>query len=214
MPFDMPPASAGFAKRGRWLIDHLSVDLGISENQAAGIVGNVGFESAGLTTLQERDPIAGRGGYGWAQWTGTRRQAYESWCAKRAIDPASDEANYGFMLVELEGDYDYLIRDLKQKATLEDCVFLVGRLYETPYGTTETHLPGYSGRLTYAQRALAGDDSVHVPSPTTTAAIPAESALQAALVAVGAQIVIDGWWGPRSGAALQAYYDAKRGHAP
>ena len=156
MSFDMPPASAGFPARGRWLIDHLSAGLEITENQAAGIVGNIGFESTGLTVLHEVGQPAGEGGYGWGQWTGPRRRQFFAWCEAQHLSYFSDEGNYGFLLHELKGDYAYVVRDLRQKATLEDCVFLVGRLYETPEGTTATHLPGYDGRLSRAKEALAG----------------------------------------------------------
>ena len=201
-PFDLPPASAGFPARGRWLIDHLMPALSLTENQAAGIVGNLGFESAGLTILQEESPLAGRGGYGWAQWTGSRRVAYEHWCSYHALDPASDEANYRYVLVDFTGTYAYVVRHLTETTTLNDAVFCVGRYYEAPAGTTETNLPGFLGRLTYAKRALAGAD---VPPPASQ--LPTAAQLQAWLNAEGYNLTVDGWWGPRSGAALQSHYD-------
>ena len=66
--------------------------------RTAAILGNLGHESAGLTILQEIKPtVAGsKGGYGWAQWTGPRRRAYEAYCARIGKNPASDEANYAY----------------------------------------------------------------------------------------------------------------------
>ena len=80
-------------------------DFPIMPLDAAAILGNLGPESAGLATLQEINPtVAGsKGGYGWAQWTGPRRRAYEAYCKRTGKDPASDEANYAYLFIELKG---------------------------------------------------------------------------------------------------------------
>lgn len=72
---------------------------------AAAIFGNLGHESLGFTKLQEMKPTVkgSRGGWGWAQWTGPRRKAFEAYCARTGKDPASDEANYAYLFVELKG---------------------------------------------------------------------------------------------------------------
>jgi hypothetical protein len=222
--FDMPPVSAGFPARGRWLIDHLSADLEISENQAAGIVGNLAFESGGLMTLQEITPVAGRGGRGWAMWTSSRRVAFESWADNRKIDPDSNEANYGYLLVELRGAYKGTIDALRQKESVTNSVWSVGQTYERPGGTTPEHLPGFQSRLTYAMRALAGPSVVAAADPGSSAppvlAPVAEPAYLAAVLLLEAperKLVqqglawaklysgaIDGIIGPLSRAALDA----------
>lgn len=219
--FDMPPVSAGFPARGRWLIDHLSADLEISENQAAGIVGNLAFESGGLMTLQEIAPVAGRGGRGWAMWTSSRRVAFESWADNRKIDPDSNEANYGYLLVELRGAYKGTIDALRRKESVTNSVWSVGQTYERPGGTTPEHLPGFQSRLTYAMRALAG---TYAPSLTTgepstpvhtaeppylelvfALEIPELKLIQEALKARGLyRGAIDATIGPLSRAALEA----------
>jgi hypothetical protein len=148
-PFDMPALPASFEERGGWVLKALMEDFDLSREAAAGIIGNVGFESSPLVS-------GSAGGYGWAQWTGPRRRAYEAWCVEVGLDPASDRANYNYMCEELSGDYGYCLIALRNLHTVEECVFTFGRLYEAPYGTTKTHLPGYDGRLAYARRALAG----------------------------------------------------------
>ena len=72
---------------------------------AAAIFGNLGHESHGFTKLQEMKPTVkgSRGGWGWAQWTGPRRKAFEAYCSRNGKDPASDEANYAYLFVELKG---------------------------------------------------------------------------------------------------------------
>ncbi|HTM79039.1 MAG TPA: phage tail tip lysozyme, partial [Devosia sp.] len=80
-------------------------DFPITPTDAAAILGNLGHESAGLTILQEIKPTVpgSKGGYGWAQWTGQRRRAYEAYCKRTGKDPASDDANYAYLFLELKG---------------------------------------------------------------------------------------------------------------
>lgn len=72
---------------------------------AAAIFGNLGHESLGFTKLQEISPTVkgSKGGYGWAQWTGPRRRAFEAWCKKHGKDPAADATNYAYLYLELKG---------------------------------------------------------------------------------------------------------------
>lgn len=194
-PFDMPPAPAGYPARGRWLIDRLMAELSLSENQAAGIVGNLGFESGGLTVLHEVGQPAGLGGYGWAQWTGPRRRQFFTWCDAQRLSYFSDEANYGFLLHELTGDYAYAVDTLRKAVALEAAVFFFGKRYEAPGGTTTTHLPGYAGRLERAKEALAGERTETAlaakerpkPAPASSAAPTAKIAPAASAAPFTAQ---------------------------
>jgi len=72
---------------------------------AAAVVGNAGHESSGFTKLQEMKPVVkgSRGGWGWFQWTGPRRKAFEKWADAKGLMHGSYEANYGFLLHELRG---------------------------------------------------------------------------------------------------------------
>jgi Phage tail lysozyme len=166
--FDMPEAGASFEERGGWVLNALMADLGLTQNQAAGIVGNIGAESVEFRTLQEMAPtVAGsRGGYGWAQWTGSRRRAFEEWCADEGLWPYTDEANYGFLYVELTGSHAYCVKALRRETELSRCVFVFGRLFEAPGGTTETYLPGFERRLKDAKRAIAGAAAQPAPQPS------------------------------------------------
>ncbi|XKM41271.1 phage tail tip lysozyme [Rhizobium ruizarguesonis] len=62
------------------LVSDLSRDFQLSPEQAAGVVGQLGQESAGFGTMQEVNPLVpgSRGGYGYAQWTGPRRKGLRS----------------------------------------------------------------------------------------------------------------------------------------
>ncbi len=209
-PFDMPDTTRTFEERGGWLVKRLSADFGLLPYQAAGIVGNLGFESGGFKELQEIAPQGGRGGYGWAQWTGPRRVAFEQFCAANSLKPSSDEANYSYLVVELRGDYKHTIAAVKQTGTDADAVFSVGQTYERPGGTTATFLPGFDERLRYARRALTGAGSgpsvPGQPKPDTAGpVVVAVKALQIALRAYGYAGQIDGDPGPQTAAALAEF---------
>ncbi len=100
-----PNAESTFRAKAPGIMAQLIRDFAITPEDAAAILGNLGHESAGLATLQEIKPtVAGsRGGYGWAQWTGPRRRAYEAYCKRTGKNPASDDANYAYLFVELRG---------------------------------------------------------------------------------------------------------------
>lgn len=126
-------------------------DLGLTELQAAGLLGNLGHESGGFQTLQERRPVVkgSRGGWGLAQWTGTRRRAMEAWCRTRQVDPADPEANYGYLCAELRGSEAAALLALKRTATLESATETFCTLFERP------GIVALDSRLAWSRRALA-----------------------------------------------------------
>jgi hypothetical protein len=130
-------------------------DFGLTDVQAAGILGNLGHESNGLTTFQELNPRGGRGGWGWGQWTGPRRLAFEAYCARNHLDPKSDKANYGWLFSELKGSEKRAIDALKGAHTLTEAVRAFERAYE------RAGVENYASRVTWAQRAL---DAFHAAS--------------------------------------------------
>lgn len=101
----MANAEATFRAKAPGIMAKLLRDFPITPLDAAAIVGNAGHESLGFTALQEIKPtVAGsKGGWGWMQWTGPRRRAFEAWCAKHGKNPASDDANYAWLFLELKG---------------------------------------------------------------------------------------------------------------
>ncbi|HTN60899.1 MAG TPA: phage tail tip lysozyme [Devosia sp.] len=94
-----------FRAKAPAIMAQLVRDFPITPEDAAAILGNLGHESAGLTILQEIKPTVpgSKGGYGWARWTGPRRRAYEAYCKRTGKDPASDDANYAYLFLELKG---------------------------------------------------------------------------------------------------------------
>lgn len=118
--------------------------------QASAAPGNGGTESGGFTQLQEIKPtVAGsRGGFGWFQWTGPRRRAFEAYCKGMNYDPASYEANYGFLVKELRSTERAAITALCAATTLEDAV----RVFEAHY--ERAGVKNYASRIRYARIAL------------------------------------------------------------
>lgn len=174
--FDMP-SSGTFEVRGGWLVKALAERFALTLTQAAGIVGNLGYESVGLAILQEIKPAkpGSKGGYGWAQWTGPRRDAFMEWCVANRLGASSDQANYGYLCQEFQTTQSHSIKQLKLTTDLTAAIFTFGYFFERPGGTTASHLPGYEGRLSYAQRALSGAHDIFMPPRPIKIAAPAPS---------------------------------------
>lgn len=121
-----------FAGKAPWLMRRLMLDFNLDMLDAAAIAGNLGHESLGFTKLQEMKPTVkgSRGGYGWAQWTGPRRRAFEAWCQDQKLDPSSDEANYGFLAHELRSTERRAIPAVKAARTLRDKTMAFEAAYE------------------------------------------------------------------------------------
>lgn len=202
------PASS-WEQRGGWVVRALMGEFGLTAEQAAGLVGNLGFESRGFTAFHEDGQPDGIGGYGWAQWTASRRESFFAWCSANGLTPRSDRANYGYLIAELHGAYASTITQLRKCNTLDAAVWSVGQTYERPGGTTATNLPGYGDRLQWARRALAGAQAgpggAEPPTPDEPAADDIDADLLADLIRAVQRVVgadPDGIFGPKTAAAI------------
>jgi len=127
-PMNLPE---GNLQRGAAIRDRLATDLDIPPEAAAGIVGNLQAESGLGEQMQERNPTSGRGGFGWAQWTGPRRVAFEAYAKEHGLDPRSDEANYGFLRKELQSpEYQAMLQRMRQNKGQSATIF--EREFERP----------------------------------------------------------------------------------
>lgn len=169
----MSNATQTFALKAPWIMAKLRDDFDLTEEQAAGIVGNLGHESAGFTAFQEAHPSAGRGGLGWGQWTGPRRVAFEAYCVRNKLDTHSDKANYAWLFLELKRSEKRAISKLKTADTIEEAVIVFEKAYE------RAGVKAYASRTTWAERALvayraAADGGLIPPhKPTSPDAPPA-----------------------------------------
>jgi hypothetical protein len=128
----MPAKTDLFAAKVMIWGPRLAKDLGLSDNQVAGVFGNFGRETGGFRLLQEVAPTVkgSRGGWGWAQWTGPRRKAFEAWAKANKFGLATDEANYGFLVHELKTNYAGALAALKRAKTVETAVSTFETQYE------------------------------------------------------------------------------------
>lgn len=85
------------------LMGDLMDEFGLTKEQAAAFVGNLAQETGDFKFMQEIDPVVegSKGGWGFAQWTGQRRKNFEAWAEANDLDPASYEANWGYLKKEL-----------------------------------------------------------------------------------------------------------------
>lgn len=219
----LPEICAAFGAR-------LQSDLALTRVQAAGPFGNGDVESAGFNTLQEIKPVVpgSAGGYGWMQWTGPRRKQYVAWCSDNGLNPAEDEANYRFMVYELQTTEKAALAALRQATTVEQAATTVCTRYLRP------GVPHLDRRITSARAALGYLGGTVGPAPAPVAPVnPAAppvaavrkgvwpetsltkfeiEAIQRRLLDLGYHVVgfVDGKWGDRTAAALTALQENAR----
>lgn len=130
------------------------------------IIGNSAWECGRFKQLQELKPLVkgSRGGYGLMQWTGPRRRAYEAWCGSRKLDPASFEANVGFLVHELKNTPEK--RSLAKIQTV-DGLPAKTRVFMESF--LRPGIPHLEGRIRYAQevRELRWRRAKSTPPATT-----------------------------------------------
>lgn len=144
-------ATQVFASKAPKYMKKLMEDFSFQVLDAAAIMGNCGYESNGTTTLQEIKPVVpgSRGGFGWFQWTGPRRVAFESYCKRNNLNPKDDDANYRFLFTELVGPEKKAVARTKAATGLEGKV----RAFEESY--ERAGVKNYAARNQWARRALA-----------------------------------------------------------
>jgi len=130
------------------LMTTLMNDFGLTDFQAAGVVGNLGHESEGFTILHEIGQRPGSGGYGWGQWTGSRRRAFLWWCETHHLDWRSDEANLSYMTHELDGAYHEAVLAVARSATIDAATTVFEKVFE------RAGVPALQSRLEWARAAL------------------------------------------------------------
>lgn len=150
------------------LITDLMADLKIGLLDACAILGNAGHESNGLETLQEIKPTVknSRGGYGWFQWTGPRRRAFEAWCKQHGLAPSSDIANYDYLIYELRTSEKAAIPLLTAAIDLESKTKAFERSFE------RSGVKAYASRISWANRCLDAWNRSLLESKTTSKTNP------------------------------------------
>jgi hypothetical protein len=138
-----------FAAKAPVIMDGLMKKYGLTREQAAGVVGNLGHESAGFTAYHEGGQASAKGGVGWAQWTGPRRRAFESWTKAHNLNPTSDEASWRY-LTEGDPETARAILAVKGQTTRKGAV----RAWEQSF--ERAGVKNYASRDKFADTAFAG----------------------------------------------------------
>ncbi len=168
-----------FSQKSSYLTSRLMKDLGLTKEQAAGFVGNLAHESAGLQVDIEEYAanVHGTRGYGLAQWTDNppgkgRRTNLINFAKERNIPVNDFETQYQFLLYELNGVESKALGKIKSARTIEEAA-AAGVFFERPKGFTagmwksndligsakQAH--GWDQRFSYAKKSLqAYEDAV------------------------------------------------------
>ena len=158
-----------FVQKVQYIRPLLRQDFLFSAMDSDAIIGNLAHETGGFAQFQEISPtVAGsRGGFGWAQWTGPRRKAFEAYCKRNNLDPFSDKANYAWLFLELKGS------EKKAVAAVKKAVGLKAKVKAFEQSFERAGVKHYASRLMWAERAQAVplvEDPLPVktePSPKT-----------------------------------------------
>ena len=151
-----PMVPGSFSTQAPGIMRRLMSDFGVTREQAAGIVGNLGHESAGLQAgIQELKPRAGRGGLGWAQWTGVRRVAFEKYLVDNGLEATDPEANYGFLKQELLTTHKSALEAVRNTTDTEQAT----KVFEQTFEKAADDAKHYDARNRYAQQALEAYDT-------------------------------------------------------
>lgn len=113
---------------------------GWTVEEAAGVAGNAHVESRFNPGINEKQPIAGRGGYGFIQLTGPRRVAYEQYATDTGRKFDDPEAQMDWLNMERTGEsakYGINEKNAYQRAlggggTPEDIAQRFGQYVERP----------------------------------------------------------------------------------
>jgi hypothetical protein len=136
------------------LVSTMMHDFHLNEVQSAAAVGWMAAETGNFTVLQEIEYKGVHSGFGFPQWTGQRRINYFGYVADHHLDPASDEANYGFLTSELTGPYRRALIELSKTTTLASASYAWGHYYEG-MSVDGPGVPAWKRHLDWAQWVLS-----------------------------------------------------------
>jgi predicted chitinase/murein DD-endopeptidase MepM/ murein hydrolase activator NlpD len=197
----------------------LMKDFNLTKEQASGAVGALSAETGGFKHMQELKPMGGRGGYGFAQWTASRRRAFEAWVAERGLDINSYEANYGFLKHELQTSHAKEIERLRGTKTAQEASATFAGSAAEGKGFLRPGIPHYGSSARWAERVMGLPEyksSSNNPYDTALSTLrPGEGQGAALAGARGHRHKDDGptsegkWWAPASGRVGSQYGDPR-----
>jgi len=110
-------------------MDYLTKDKGLPKHVAAGIVGNLYYESGLDPKIKQQNGGPGRG---IAQWTdGDRWDGFKKWAKDAGRDPLDLQTQLDYVLVE-PGWGDKALRDTLKAKDADEATMIFGKSYERP----------------------------------------------------------------------------------
>ncbi len=172
-------------KRPIMLAYQLMTDFSLTKEQAAGILGNL-IQETGVQ-LPPNMNEGGRtgapffkGGYGWAQWTGSRQKDFINWSVSNGYmasdkDSATDAANYAFLIHELRSSEKRALTALLKTKTPSEAAVSFQNLFERP------GKPNTPNRIKYAEtvyKSLVSGTGVKIDDGANTPIIVGDTVSQ------------------------------------
>jgi hypothetical protein len=147
--------------------------IGITQEGATGLIGNILGESQANPKAAERDiNVGGLGGIGIVQWTASRRRTLESSLGNDNTKILDLNNQLNFLKGELETKYITVFNQLKSSTSIADSTIIVLEKFEVPatYLNRNTDPNAYIAtqqrRIAYANGAKEIVAKVYQPKPT------------------------------------------------
>jgi hypothetical protein len=141
---------------GKKIIDYLKSNLGLTEEQAAGVAGNL-FVECGFspTALGDQGKALGL-----AQWRDSRRVALEE---AYGSNPSFDQ-QLDFLVKELNTTESNALKELRLQTTVKDSAYTFAELYERPATAPDGHPLHFNQRWGYAENLFNIRNNTTEPS--------------------------------------------------
>lgn len=147
------------------IIEYLKEKLGITEEQAAGIAGNLYVESGGFNLQAQGDKGTS---YGLAQWHNERKQALFKKTGTSESNPPNLEQQLDYLIYELNNSEKRALKVLKETNTVKDSTLVFAEEFERPAKDSYGYPLHFDRRWGHAEdfyKLLSHNDS---NSPVTT----------------------------------------------
>ncbi|MCZ7975058.1 phage tail tip lysozyme [Agrobacterium salinitolerans] len=176
----------------RYAFDYYRKKHGFSDDQAAGIVGNLMAESSFNTSARNKgDGQDGSDSIGIGQWNGSRAKGLHSFATSRGTDVSDLDTQLDYYVHELNGS-EKRAGDMIRSATDVNAATTGAIAYERPAGFSwdnPTNGHNYGLRLSYANELLGNPDAAaSATAPTQVAAANTDEVKYPGLKKTGEQI--------------------------
>jgi murein DD-endopeptidase MepM/ murein hydrolase activator NlpD len=128
-PGNPAPVKGSEQEKNAAIVWNYLTNKGLTAEQVAGFLGNIQGESGIMPNLQEY----GTGiGYGLVQWSYDRRTKLENFAKAKGKSVSDINLQLDFLWHELTGEYDHVLKGLKETKTIKAATVLILLKYEKP----------------------------------------------------------------------------------